>query len=327
MDSKFERERRQRMPLVIIFAVCVLILILLSILLFKNMSASVGGSQYVEIIDLEGLSLSEAKAALDAQGIAYTISPAKDSKIANRVITYEGGEKTDNGKITLKSDTVVKLYANEVGKDKVVYLTFDDGPTRDNTFDILNTLDKYGIKASFFVEGQDVALWPDRMVATFERGHIIACHSYSHVYDDLYSSTNAFLREIEQYEAALKSAIGENNFENVKKIIRFPGGTNNSYLSRSESIAYINAVRAKGYKVYDWTALTGDAEGKKTASEFISHLTSGLDKAKSNGEPLILLMHDRLSTNEALSQIIDHLVSKGYYFDTVDNCSEYTFVE
>ena len=230
--------------------------------------------------------------------------------------------------------TTVKLYANEVGKDKVVYLTFDDGPTRDNTNDIVFKLQEYGIKASFFVEGRDVELYPSRVEAIFKRGHVIACHSHTHEYASIYSSTDAFISEIEQYEAALEAAlieaIGEENFAQIqiKKIIRFPGGTNNSYLTKAEALAYINAVRALGYTVYDWTALTGDAQlDNRDPQNLISCLDASLKKAKNDGLDLIVLMHDNVYSNEALDQILTYLVSEGYYFDTIDNCPEYTFVE
>ena len=146
--------------------------------------------------------------------------------------------------------------------------------------------------------------------------------------DQIYSSPSQFIADIKQYESELKEIVGEERYNSIEKYIRFPGGTStNGKLSKSEATEYIAKVRDMGYKVYDWTALTKDKEGLSTTNEFISCMLSGLTKAKTNEEPLIVLMHDMYSTSQALPAIIDCLISEGYYFDTVDNCLEYTFVE
>ena len=316
-------EKRQTFILYIILIILLIVLLLLVWAVGKNFiaPASQGGdvptgqvSDPTELPLSEGMSLQEAKALLVANNVTYSIVSTQ-SRMANTVEKIEYSGKS------------VKLYANEVGKDKVVYLTFDDGPTRDNTQDILNKLQEYGIKASFFVEGRDVERYPDRMEATFLRGHYIACHSHTHEFEIVYSSIDAFIQEIHQYEQAMIDAIGEKNFATYEKIIRFPGGTNNAYLTKSEALEYMAAVRALGYSIYDWTALTGDAQGASDAAAFISNLSSSLQQAKNNGYDLIVLMHDKWSTNEALEDILSYLISEGYYFDTINHCPEYTLVK
>lgn len=324
-------DKNETLKLGVILAVCLLVLVVLIVMVAKSFSTTPtttpDKSQFIEISDLEGMNLSKAKAMLDEADINYEIIPTS-SKAPNKVENFEYVGKIENGKILVTVGTTVKLYANEVGKDKVVYLTFDDGPTRDNTNDIVFKLQEYGIKASFFVEGRDVERYPDRMEAIFNRGHVIACHSHTHEYANIYSSTDAFVSEIEQYEAALIEAIGEENFAQIKKIIRFPGGTNNTYLTKADALVYISAVRNLGYAVYDWTALTGDAQlDNRDPQNLISCLDASLKKAKNDGLDLIVLMHDNVYSNEALDQILTYLVSEGYYFDTIDNCPEYTFVE
>lgn len=321
-------KNKNTLILIGILAICVAVCLILAIFVVKNLftPADQPDVEWMELPITENMTLTEAKLILDELQIYYEIVPTS-SRVANRVERIEFIGKEENGKRLFEIGTQIKIHSNEVGIDKVIYLTFDDGPTRDNTFDILDTLDTFGIKASFFTVGEDIKLWKDRMVATVDRGHLVACHSHTHRFDVVYSSINAFLDEVRQYENALKEAIGEDKFNKMPKIIRFPGGTNNARLSTEDALKYISAVRDYGYRVYDWTALTGDAEGKNDAQVFISCLSSGLEKAKKNNEPLIVLMHDKWSTNEALSDIISHLVSEGYYFDTVDACNEYTFVE
>lgn len=304
----------------------VLLLLLAAVINNVILPAFQPKTHWVELPLYENMSLTQAKNALDTLGVSYEIKPTS-SKIANRIEKFEYVGKTEDGKKLLDTNNKVLLYANEKSKAEVVYLTFDDGPTRDNTYEILDKLQNYGIKASFFVEGADVDRYPERMETTFARGHVIACHSYSHQLDVIYSSTDEFIKEVRKYEQAMIDAIGEENFASIKKIIRFPGGTNNAKLNKEKALEYIAKVREIGYSVYDWTVLTGDAEGASDAATFISNLSSGLEKAKSRGLDLIILMHDKWSTNEALNDILDYLVSEGYYFDTIDNCPEYTFFE
>lgn len=92
------------------------------------------------------------------------------------------------------SDMVVSWRSEPVyaTKEKTVYLTFDDGPSK-NTRQILDLLDKYDIKATFFVCGtQDEELMP-LYKEIIEKGHTLGMHSYSHDYDEIYASTESFL--------------------------------------------------------------------------------------------------------------------------------------
>lgn len=341
MESKFERERKQTILLVSILSVCVFILLLLSIVLFNNLNSSfVGSAQFIELTDIQDMPLGRAISTLEEKGISYRIVPAEDSRIANRVVKYEfDGSKNEDGSILVKKDSRVKIFANEMGADKVIYLTFDDGPIINYTADmeiyytteeLLGVLDDYGIKASFFIVGYQMVK-TDRskyVPEILDRGHILASHTYSHEFDKIYSSVSSFVADVQQFENELKGIIGEERYNAMGKYIRFPGGSStNGYLSVSKSLEYIAAIREKGYKVFDWTALTGDAEGKSTASEFISYLSKELPKAKDKNLPLIVLMHDKYTTFEALPQILDYLIEEGYFFDTVDNCPEYTFAE
>ena len=61
--------------------------------------------------------------------------------------------------------------------------------------------------------------------------------------------------------------------------------------------------------------------------DFIKYMSNTLESSKNANKPLIVLLHDKWSTNEALADILDCLVLEGYYFDTIDNCPEYTFAE
>ena len=323
--------------LVLALVVCLLVLALLVVCVVQKFTPSdkpaiQDDTIYVELPVVKGMKLERAKELLETADIAYEVV-ATDSKIPNKIENIEYVGKTENGKVLVEVGTSVKLYSNEVGIDKIIYLTFDDGPTQDNTDAILDMLDEYGIKATFFMEGYDVYRFPEKTKDTYVRGHLVGCHSYSHVYANIYSSTYDFIDEIKQYEDALKTAIGHEAFDSLPKVLRFPGGTNNYLLSESEALKYINATRGVGYKVYDWTALTNDADnryridGESDSEYFVRSVREGLESAKDKGQHLIVLMHDKMTMRDALGDVLDFLVGEGYYFDTIDSCPEYTFVE
>lgn len=76
--------------------------------------------------------------------------------------------------------------------NKVVYLTFDDGPNEKNTERILDILKEYDIKATFFTLGSNIDKNPKITKRIYEEGHTVGCHSYSHVYDSIYANQDSF---------------------------------------------------------------------------------------------------------------------------------------
>ena len=296
------------------------------------------GKEYTEIESFVGYDLDAALDFLDELGVEYEIVPVPDEK-ANTVIDlkFEGFEKNDL--LYVEKNTVIQIYANKIENNgKVIYLTFDDGPTRDNTFDILDILDEYEAKATFFVFGNRVSEYDDRISAIYERGHELGCHSFSHDLDKnsedfVYQSVDKILSEIDKYESKMIAVLGEEKFEAMPKLFRFPGGSSsNGFISRDEAKEYVAAVRDKGYLVYDWTALTNDADpserldGESDIDYYFRILKPSLTKSKEKGLPLIVLMHDKGPTKENLRDILDYLVGEGYSFGLISDCQEYTFV-
>ena len=66
-------------------------------------------------------------------------------------------------------------------KKKVVYLTFDDGPKNEATPFVLDTLDRFGVKATFFMVGDNVRKYPDIYRMVVERGHRFGNHTFTHI--------------------------------------------------------------------------------------------------------------------------------------------------
>ncbi len=192
---------------------------------------------------------------------------------------------------------------------KEAFLTFDDGPTKGVTPEILDVLKKYNVKATFFVIGKMADINKDIVIREENEGHAVANHSYSHDYKYLYSDPKNFVEDINKADNELKGIIDGYNL----KLIRFPGG---SFGAQREP--YRKAITEAGFHFIDWNALNGDAEGKPKSPE---QLVEEVKKTSKHPNHLVVLMHDapnKQTTVQALPQIIEYLQSKGYIFKTLD---------
>ncbi|HLR36166.1 MAG TPA: polysaccharide deacetylase family protein [Tissierellales bacterium] len=191
-------------------------------------------------------------------------------------------------------------------KEKIAYLTFDDGPSRNVTPQILDILREYDVKATFFVTGIAAEDNRDIIKRAYSEGHAIGNHSYSHNYKYLYSNLNNFLIDMKKNEDILKDILGS-DFE--VKLARLPGG---SYGEKKSP--YNRAIEKKGYKSIDWNALTGDAEGHHIPKDRLVQKLKNTSKGK---DEVIVLMHDlgtKQTTASALPEIIEYLKNEGYEF-------------
>lgn len=195
--------------------------------------------------------------------------------------------------------------------EKTVYLTFDDGPS-ENTPRVLDVLDRYGIKATFFVTGHE----PDKahyIKDAYERGNSIGLHSMTHNYDQIYTSEEAFFSDLEQVGNMVKEQIGY-----VPFLTRFPGGASNT-ISANYSPGIMSAlttdVPARGYQYYDWNVSSGDASGTNVPVETL--VASSCVEGYTN---VMLLFHDsntKSTTPDALPQIIEFYQARGYKFEPI----------
>ena len=218
---------------------------------------------------------------------------------------------------------VRKMLDGQAEKDgkKMVFLTFDDGPSTTVTPKILDTLKQYNVKATFFLVGNavDNEKHKDLVKRIYDEGHAIGNHSYTHDYKKIYpgNSVNieSFFQEINQTNASIKKILGD-DFNT--RVIRMPGG----YMSRKHykdpSLPALDAKFAElDMDSIDWNALSGDAEGKKRTPQ---ELVERVKKTVTGQEKAVILMHDTYgkgTTAEALPQVIEWLQSEGYEFKTI----------
>lgn len=206
------------------------------------------------------------------------------------------------------TDSSVTMPTPKPSTGKTVYLTFDDGPSR-YTPEILDVLDKYGVKATFFVVN---GRYNSTMKDIVDRGHQIGLHTYSHDYKKIYSSDTAYFNDLQKIHDVVLEETGVD-----ASIIRFPGGSSNT-VSRNYSKGIMSritkAVGEKGYVYFDWNCSNGDADGANTVQKQLNYC-SQFPKSASR---VIVLMHDtKKTTLEALPKIIEYYQSCGMTFDVL----------
>lgn len=188
--------------------------------------------------------------------------------------------------------------------EKVVALTFDDGPLNSTTPEILNILKEKNVKATFFVVGERAKKFPALVEQEVKDGHEIGNHTYSHPWLTTLNK-NRITEEIEKTEDALSKITPK------PSLFRPPGG---KYNKRTLDLA-----RSKGYSIILWSIDTEDWRSPpvgKVVNSVMRNIKPGS----------IILLHDGKypsPTAEALTFIIDNLKSRGYQFVTVSELLQY----
>lgn len=195
------------------------------------------------------------------------------------------------------------------GKEKIAYLTFDDGPSL-VTPKILDILSEQNVKASFFVIGKSVEVHPEIVKRAYEEGHYIANHTYSHNNSILYKSSESFTNEIKKTDIAIGNAIGVDGYSSL--IFRFPNGfMSPQYKAKKKEMAKL--LSQMNYTYIDWNCLNNDSIKKYNSSQLLNNLK----KSSKNKDTLVILMHDTKDVSNsslALEDSIKYLKSEGYIF-------------
>ena len=212
-------------------------------------------------------------------------------------------DRQENNLATTLPD--ITPYKNE----KVVYLTFDDGPDDKVTPQILDVLQQEEVHATFYVLGVMVEKNPEVLKRIFTEGHAIGNHSYNHVYEEIYVSPWAFAEQFIKTDEIIQAVVGVRPL-----IIRAPGGTAGVFDAN-----YWEMIKALGYVEHDWNASTEDATAQKPDS--IAEVNNVVAQLGDNPpQTVILLMHSKDGKEEtvkALPDLIHMFKEKGYKFGVV----------
>jgi len=192
-------------------------------------------------------------------------------------------------------------------KKKIIYLTFDDGPSYKVTNKVLDILKENEIQATFFLIGDQIKDKEDVVKRIYEEGNGIGLHTYTHNFNKIYSDEDKFIQEMIICRRAINETIGVS-----PNIIRFPGG---SYKHLSKN--YLKKLHDNKFKVYDWNAENSD--GLNPQIEPYNLYTNAI-KGSNEMQSIVLLLHCtdmNKNTCQALPKIIKYYKSHEYEFEII----------
>ncbi|MBU3175563.1 polysaccharide deacetylase [Clostridium estertheticum] len=208
----------------------------------------------------------------------------------------------------LGSQTAMAYSTLSKNDEKVIYLTFDDGPSV-MTDKVLDILKENGVNATFFLIGNQIKGYEDMVKRIYTQGNSIGLHTYTHTYKKIYSSKRGFIAEMLKSQDEISSIIG------VKPTItRFPSGS-----SKHLTKAFLEELHGYNFKVYDWNAVMSDGVNCNTPPD---KLYREATKTTVRDHPIILLMHcDYMHKNtcKALPRVIKFYKDNGYEFKIIND--------
>lgn len=251
-------------------------------------------------------------------------------EISGSVNIYHAGTYTlvytatdDHGNKATAERTVVvkpiKQPTTQTPSGKVIYLTFDDGPSK-HTDKLLDLLKEYDAKATFFVVNTGNKMQA-RLNAIVDGGHGIAIHSLTHNYEKIYANEKAFFDDLAAMQKIIKDATGV-----TTTMMRFPGGSSNT-VSKKYNVGIMTrltqAVEDQGFQYYDWNVSSGDAGGVTgTNAEKTAQVVTNVIKGIEGKQYAIVLQHDIHEFSvDAVEQIIIWGYQNGYTFEALTPAS------
>ncbi len=241
-------------------------------------------------------------------GIVFEDVPSEYNKAMEKLEYQLGYSSIYCNKVTYEDLAVADTDLTE--PQKTVYLTFDDGPSM-RTEEILDLLQEYNIKATFFIVNNEAEKAKELVKRTFEEGHTVGVHSATHSYNDIYKSVDSFLDDFELCYNYIYDITGE-----YPSIYRFPGGSVNNYNNNicKDIVAEMNR---RGFTYFDWNISSDDATKSYSADSIYQKVMNGCETRNN----CVVLMHDssgKKATVSALKRLIPDLLAKGYVFDKLD---------
>lgn len=202
--------------------------------------------------------------------------------------------------------------------DKEVFLTFDDGPSINNTKKLLKILNDNNVKATFFTIGTNCEKYPSVLKDLDKSGMAICVHTYSHKYNEIYKNAQSYMNDYDSCKNSIRKIINKNPLSYV----RMPGGSTNHFVSRSNLILIKKSLQEKGIQYLDWNVCSGDADSHEVPVEKIKR---NVRKQCKDKKVAVILMHDtyyKHFTVEALPDVIKYLKSQDFVFRTFSDITK-----
>lgn len=233
----------------------------------------------------------------------YTsLNPSRDTSILNEKLSSFINSPYENSFLE-KNNNPDSFEIDQDEKQKIIYLTFDDGP-QDFTIYILDLLDKYEAKATFFMLEPLMRKYPDVLNEIVNRGHEVGLHSVTHSKEKFYRSKQSVLNEMYTSQLTLNDITGV-----TSTFIRTPYG---SFPYMTEE--YRKGVDEAGFIMWDWNIDSKD--WALTDGSYVQNVISQIENFKKD-EPMVVLLHDLQTTLDNLENLLIYLTDEGYKMDAL----------
>ncbi|SDM42276.1 Peptidoglycan/xylan/chitin deacetylase, PgdA/CDA1 family [Paenibacillus jilunlii] len=250
--------------------------------------------------------------------------PLKISAYLGYRISFEPDKyllRVQDGSATLDDTAFVSKYQQELAPPapaepaqnppaakpgKTLYLTFDDGPSA-TTSELLDILDKYGVKATFFMLGPNMNRYPSQVKRIVEEGNGFGLHGMTHRKEKFYASASAALAEMNGDNAVLRKITGTGT-----TLIRTPYGSK-PYFTKT----FRDKVLGQGYHLWDWNVDSDDWKYKEDSVTIYNTVMGQVHKLHKSKTSPIILMHDQKATLKVLPRLLESLKKEGYTFEII----------
>ena len=226
-------------------------------------------------------------------------------------IEYSVTDSYGNTATASRMVTVSGIRNNGGTNGKVIYLTFDDGPSNYTPY-LLDILAKYGVKATFFVVNTGAI---GTIARAAREGHTIAIHSKTHDYRKIYASEEAYFADLYAMQEIIRAHTGITTY-----MVRFPGGSSNSVSNFNPGIMtrLAQALGEKGFYYFDWNVSSQDAGVATSRDEVFNNVIKGIGGRSCS----VVLQHDSQGFSvRAVEKIIVWGLVHGYTFLPMDTSS------
>ena len=224
-------------------------------------------------------------------------------------LTYTVADAAGNEASATRTVTVTD-ETEPIQGSKIVFLTFDDGPS-DYTDELLDILAAHNAKATFFVIGMGSDYHKSLIGREYAEGHAVAVHSLTHDYNKIYSSDEAYWSDFEAMNDIIEQQTGQRT-----NIFRFPGGSSNTVSSFNPGVMTRLAAEAeeRGLQYFDWNVESGDAGRVDTADGVYQNITDQCAYLDSQGYgQMVVLCHDSHKyTVDAMDRVLTWFEQNGY---------------
>lgn len=275
------------------------------------MAAVILVSMFAVSARLEMTTTKNAETSTQSQTTTKEETETTEKTTTTESTTKSTTKTTTEQKTEKKQESTAK---KEQSGDKTVYLTFDDGPGR-YTKELLDVLDKYNAKATFFVTNQ-YPTYRGLIKEEAKRGHTVAVHTYSHDYSKVYASESAYFKDLEKMNDIVEQQTGQRAW-----LIRFPGGSSNAVSKKycpGLMTTLVKSVGEHGYYYADWNVDSGDASSSSNATEVANKVINDIQHHSVS----VVLQHDTKGYSvDAVEKILQWGQEHGYTFKAMNKDS------